>query len=732
MKKTIALLLSVVLILFTLSALADDWKCPACGHDSTNNFCSNCGASKPITNWLCTSCGLLADGKFCSNCGAAKESAVIKPSSEPSPTPSPTPSSTSAPVVLPVVAETTTSSDAQELIENAINHTMMPVKPSPNKYTWYILDYIGLNLSSIGYTSMGGDRFDRYGAGLLEICPIALDGSYVDIEEDSILANYVVVGQNIPANTEMKLTFKKDSKGNEYSNLIATQSIDSIDLLVARIDGTVSGDFVQYTPIIIKPSPDRYTCYVKNYIGKNLATVGYTSMGGDRLDGYLASHIELCLVTNDGTYIDIEDDDLLKQYIITGQNIEPNTEINLIYRKDSNGNEYDNLIDFSSISVIDLQVTRLDGKIYNEPISYDPISITLAPDKYTYYIKNYVGKNLASVGYTSLGGDRMDTYGSAYIELILVTPDRSVIDLENDEQLASYVVIAQDIAPNSKLSLTYRKDSKGNEYSNLIDTQNYNKITLTLKKVNPIPKIITKVETTDLHNTATVSTTKDYDGEVHTYRDFSYTIQPDNTVIITSYNGNSSTVTIPSDINGYEIGGIGASAFENHSEISSILMWADPLFIDTRSFMGCSSLKEISVPSSVTMIGDSAFEGCSKLKNVLLWGDPEIGVRTFYGCISLKEISIGSNTKLIGESAFEGCVSLASVFIWGGTNIGNNAFRGCTSLKEISIDSDTEYIGDFAFYGCTSLKSVIIWGSDTIIGNDAFANCPKLDKVTKW
>ena len=38
----------------------------------------------------------------------------------------------------------------------------------------------------------------------------------------------------------------------------------------------------------------------------------------------------------------------------------------------------------------------------------ETITIKDSPDKYTWYIKNYVGKNCASIGYTSMGGDRMD------------------------------------------------------------------------------------------------------------------------------------------------------------------------------------------------------------------------------------------------------------------------------------------------------------------------------------
>ena len=79
--------------------------------------------------------------------------------------------------------------------------------------------------------------------------------------------------------------------------------------------------------VTINPSPDKYTWYINNYVGKNCATIGYTSIGGDRMDTYGAGYIELIYVSPDGSYIDIEDEDALKEYVITGQNLAPNTEI---------------------------------------------------------------------------------------------------------------------------------------------------------------------------------------------------------------------------------------------------------------------------------------------------------------------------------------------------------------------------------------------------------------------
>ncbi len=50
---------------------ANTWKC-ACGAECTGNFCSVCGAKKPVANtWKCA-CGAECNGNFCAQCGSKK------------------------------------------------------------------------------------------------------------------------------------------------------------------------------------------------------------------------------------------------------------------------------------------------------------------------------------------------------------------------------------------------------------------------------------------------------------------------------------------------------------------------------------------------------------------------------------------------------------------------------------------------------------------------------------
>lgn len=242
-----------------------------------------------------------------------------------------------------------------ETVEKESTQSPITVKSSPDKYTWYIKDYVGKNCASLGYTSMGGDRMDEYGEAIVELIFVTEDGSYVDYETEDTLKGYVVTGQNISPNSEMKLTFEKDSKGVEYDNLVDSQTYEEIVLSVAKVGSKNKMSLTE-----IKPSPDKYTWYIADYVGRNLSNCGYTSMGGDRRVEYGEANLKLIIIPEDGSFIEPDDAEILKSYVVTSQNVAPNTELKLVFDKDSNGVEYSNLVDSQNIEEIELYVKKID------------------------------------------------------------------------------------------------------------------------------------------------------------------------------------------------------------------------------------------------------------------------------------------------------------------------------------------------------------------------------------
>lgn len=232
------------------------------------------------------------------------------------------------------------------------------VKQSPDKYTWYVKDYRGMNAASVGYTALDTFRRDRYGAGIVKIIYVAQDGTFIDPEDEELLKQYVVVGQNVEPNTEIKLAFDVDEEGVEYENLTSYVSLDEIVLAVDKVGSGKARDTAM-TPL--EKSPDKYTHYIRDYVGRNLAECGYSAIGGFFADGYGHGWIKLNIVTDDGTVVDIEDKASLAQYVVVDQDVAPNTVLSYTYSTDSNGVEYDNLVASKTLEGLTLYVEKLES-----------------------------------------------------------------------------------------------------------------------------------------------------------------------------------------------------------------------------------------------------------------------------------------------------------------------------------------------------------------------------------
>ena len=177
---------------------------------------------------------------------------------------------------------------------------------------------------------------------------------------------------------------------------------------------------------------------------------------------------------------------------------------------------------------------------------------------------------------------------------------------------------------------------------------------------------------------------------------------------------------------------IGESAFEDCSNLTSVIIAEGVTSIGGSAFYGCSKLTSVTIPDSVASIGDSAFAGCSSLTSVTIpEGVTSIGDWAFYDCGSLISVTIPDSVTSIGADAFYDCGSLISVTIPDSvTSIGEFAFRGCSSLTSVIIAEGVTSIDTCAFDGCSSLTSVTIPEGVTSIDSGAFYGCSGLTSVT--
>ena len=272
--------------------------------------------------------------------------------------------------------------------------------------------------------------------------------------------------------------------------------------------------------------------------------------------------------------------------------------------------------------------------------------------------------------------------------------------------------------------------------------------------------------------------------ETLTYGDFEYYINADNKAVITNYIGSSSTVNIPSEINGKpvlleELGktvvfneDILYSTFSSNIEIINVPADAiTPHSVSVIFDIPC--LKEINVISD-----DSKEYGFFSKDGVLFektvqtyydsvindWVTRDIIVLSFYPMAkedleytipsnitlnaaiinkNIKKLNILKNTTPGGVINFNNCPNLCEINVESGNPYlfsidgvlygevySKKSVISCPRKKKsVTIPNDIENIEWIAFSNCDELTSIIIPDSVTSIGAAAFEGCDNLKEV---
>ena len=200
---------------------------------------------------------------------------------------------------------------------------------------------------------------------------------------------------------------------------------------------------------------------------------------------------------------------------------------------------------------------------------------------------------------------------------------------------------------------------------------------------------------------------------------------------ITKYVGNGGAVDIPTTIGGVSVTAIEGIAFQNCTNITSIIIPASVKTIGFNAFAGCTKLTSVVIPDGVTSIAQSAFDGCTSLTSLTIPGSvTSIEQDAFHSCTSLSSLTILNGFTTIMPYAFDGCSSLSSISLPNSlTKIGIGAFQDCVKITGLTIPSSVTILGLGAFRGCTGLTSITIPGLVTNIDYDAFALCTSLNSV---
>lgn len=204
--------------------------------------------------------------------------------------------------------------------------------------------------------------------------------------------------------------------------------------------------------------------------------------------------------------------------------------------------------------------------------------------------------------------------------------------------------------------------------------------------------------------------------------DWEYTVNSDNTVTVTGYNGSDENLVIPSTLGGKRVSTIDDYAFSYCSTLKTVKIQNGVNVIGEDAFESCENLLSVELPDSVWSIKKEAFWYCEKLNSINLPSNLKtITDSMLLQCESLEQITIPDSVTKIEGSAFYDCSSLKSIKIPEGvTEIPFQTFYKCSSLKSVVIPSGVNYLGPHSFGDCAALKSVTVLNGDCKIENDAF------------
>ena len=199
--------------------------------------------------------------------------------------------------------------------------------------------------------------------------------------------------------------------------------------------------------------------------------------------------------------------------------------------------------------------------------------------------------------------------------------------------------------------------------------------------------------------------------------------------------------------------------------------------IDEYAFAGCTRLKSLVVPNTVTSVGYRAIHGCdslaylevpdismiytlpNRLKHVVINGggvdndafdrlrlsasylsylelsgvtNTTLPIRALYDCYRLDTLFLPDGLELLDYMALAECVNLKNIEIPASVQeIGDRAFENCRMLNTVTFNGENlSRIGNWAFFQCLQLQNITIPEGVTEIGYAAFYGCAYLNEVT--
>lgn len=180
----------------------------------------------------------------------------------------------------------------------------------------------------------------------------------------------------------------------------------------------------------------------------------------------------------------------------------------------------------------------------------------------------------------------------------------------------------------------------------------------------------------------------------------------DKEVEVIGYSGTKEEVTIPAELltstNAYDVTRIGAMAFADKTDVTSVNISEGILRIEHYAFSGCSNLTSVSIPTSVVTIGSYAFFNSGLTSVTIPEGVIALGGNAFFWCDQLKSVTIGSTVKDFILS-FQEDYSVVDVYCYADVGFGQKIENFCPFAKlhvmADQLDALVEHYGKHNFVG---------------------------------
>lgn len=167
---------------------------------------------------------------------------------------------------------------------------------------------------------------------------------------------------------------------------------------------------------------------------------------------------------------------------------------------------------------------------------------------------------------------------------------------------------------------------------------------------------------------------------------------------ITAYRGTAARLTCDT-VEGNRIFAIADEVFRKHTELTTVEL-PYVTYVGAKAFAGCTALKVLELPDTVTNLGDHVFENCTALASVLLSGGlTALPTYAFRNCTALTGVVVPNSVATFNPGAFADCKALKEVYI------------GSQSTRYVQLGTNRTHV----FARCPALTVYTMAGSDAAV-----------------